>query len=324
MDLGKKLLRMGNWRNFNAVFFSMQMLIVLVMSHFMLWHGEPEGYLEIFKQRAFVEQFVVHVIIFTALCFFMRRIYRSAFQMGDRPLNMSRRMTMLVLKAWIFPLLVSVLFGYFYFSYFGHPWSLTDYMQRIFPLAVMLVIMVNLMYLLRYMMILFVTMLAQPSRVSMLGLGLQDQGRDAEDGVSHALLIDAVESTTDPVAVDQEGVLVEEKLQLSYSRRLYTADRDELVYACLEDHSVRVYLSDQKRCRYSGSLRQLIDWLGQDARFYATGTWVISRKYIDRIERTHSRTRLVYLKFPFQTNFSLSKEKVSEFLEWWEQGVPNE
>lgn len=56
-----------NRRTFYVIYWMFQSLIIFIGAHLILWHGEPEGFLEIFSVADYLPQYFIHVAVFFVL-----------------------------------------------------------------------------------------------------------------------------------------------------------------------------------------------------------------------------------------------------------------
>lgn len=290
-----------NWKRFNIVFWSLQGLLILFLSHFLLWHGEPEGYFEIFSVPGFVKQFIIHVMVLLMLAILIDRLHTREFLISEKPLRTPSRYRYYSLKFLLLPVILAIGFAYFCFKWFGGNWNIVTYIERIFPVFLLILVFINMIALTRHLMMKLVR--KQSFHRHYTKLLTEDICRKLE-------------------AIDLEKEWRRksvQKIPVFYKRTLIHIDAEDIVYARIENHSVKIYLPDGKKARYDGSLSRLIELIDADSRFYATGNWVINGHYVDKVENTYSRAKLIHLRIPFKERFSLSKERVSEFMRWLEE-----
>lgn len=310
-------MKLNNWKLFNLVFWTVNILLVLLVAHFILWNGEPEGYFEIFLAEGFVAQYLVNVGGLFLLIFLMDRIsYQSP--VTERHTHVPwQKLGRYFTKAFLLPLFLAFPFSYFYFVGFGGHWQWQVYLQRVVPILLLFVLFVNLVLLLRYLLLLLsvvqerVQVRWKVYRYTQISVEVI-QGKESS----------AAGRTDLPMVPDSEDKNVAERsIKVYHHRNEEEVPLEKIVCACIEDRSVRVYLQDKKVCRYPESLSRLTESLHGDPRFFATGSWIINGHYVHEVRDTLTRKKYVYLRFPFEMHFSLPKERVSEFRQWLQEQV---
>ena len=139
-----------NWRTFYMIFWAVQVLIICIGAHLILWHGEPEGFFEIFSVANYVPQYLIHVAAFFILALVLDWFHQREFVKGGNVWLLPRQYVMYGLKTLGLPLLIAFPFAYLYFKWFGVSFDTTTYIQRVFPFFFMLVLLLNLIVLVRY------------------------------------------------------------------------------------------------------------------------------------------------------------------------------
>lgn len=292
-----------NRRTFYVIYWMFQSLIIFIGAHLILWHGEPEGFLEIFSVADYLPQYFIHVMVFFVLAIVLDHFHKQEYVKGVSSWLLPRRYVMYGVKTLVLPMLIAMPFAYLYFKFFGVSLDTRSYIQRVLPVFFMLVLLLNLIVLVRYALLRIAWMLAnQQAAQQKLAADVRRQDLTWK---------------TDMAAL--QGTDTRDR-EIEYSRDWvkYSAPLGRIAYCCVEHRSTMVYLDNGTYGRYAKSLTDLKDFIGSDPRFFSTGRWIVNRTYIEELEDSFSRKKFIVLRFPFQAKLSLPKEKVSEFRQWFD------
>jgi|GEM_PF-3125157 len=281
------------------MFWGVQTIIILLCAHLILWHGEPEGFWEIFAVKGFLGQYAIHVAAFFVLAGVLEFLHHLEFRKGGRQWLIPRHYAFYAIKTILLPICLALLFGYFYFQGFGVAFDGLRYIQRVLPFYLVVLLLLNLIVFIRRLLIRMAWSLVNKTGQEAM---LTGYGTGAE--ASRLTMMD--------------GAYDEKTIELYVNRDRMNVPITDLVYSCIENRSIRVYLRNGKVGRYHGTLTRLKDDVGDDPRIFATGQWIVNGLDVDKIEDTFSRKKLIKLDFPFEATLPLPKEKVSEFRHWLE------
>jgi len=280
---------------FYVMFWGVQAILILLGAHLILWHGEPEGFWDIFTLKGFLRQYVIHVVAFFVLAGVLELLHHWEFRKGEKEWLIPRHYAFYAMKTILLPICLAVPFGYFYFHSFGLTFDGWKYAQRVLPFYVIIVFLLNLIVFIRKLLIRMVWYLTNKAgQVEPVGGNVEEKEAGISKGGSGEIMT----------------------LELFFARDRMDIAISELVYGCIDNRSTMVYLRNGKVGRFHGTLTKLKEHIGDDPDFFVTGQWVVHGRYVDKIEDTFSRKKLIKLEFPFEARLSLPKEKVSEFKRW--------
>lgn len=296
-------LEINSWKRFNGIFWSLNAVVILLSAHLLLWHGEPEGFFEIFQVEGYMAQYLVHVGAFSVLIMVVDRLHLIELRRHHVAGSRRRAGWFYFVKVFVVPALLALPFAYGYFWWFGAPLDLAIYLQRVFPFFLFFLLLANAVLFLRYLL----------RRLVLL--------QQAKRPVHVRMVTNISLTVPDPKRTPELANSEDRILEIFYKRKRIEVPLGQIVCAYAEKGSIKVNLRDGKTGRYPYSLVKLKAFVGDDDRFFSTGTWIVNGQDIEAIKDTYSRLKHIHLKVPFEDVLSLPKEKVSEFRQWYEQGI---
>lgn len=303
-------MNLNKWRYFNNVFWGINVLMVVFVVHFLLWNNEPEGYFEIFNAEGFLPQFFVNAVALLLLVMLLDQLIQREFRIGDAPVTSARKFIFYLVKVLLLPLALAIPFAYGYFWWFGGDLEWKHYVQRVLPILFLFVVFVNLVLFVRYLLLRLALLQQQRRPIWNVNIYTQMGVRI----VTAQTPASSEQSNGEPQASCQ----ISPRIQLYYKKKRLDVDREEIVSAYFADHSVRVVLRDRRICRHELSLKNFIALFEGDPHFFATGRWIVNGHFIEKLEDTYSRKKIVRLQPPYEERFELPKERVSEFRRWFD------
>src|SRR5690606_9681877 len=91
-----------NRRTFHVIYWMFQSLIIFIGAHLILWHGEPEGFLEIFSVADYLPQYLIHVMVFFVLAIVLDHFHKQEYVKGVSSWLLPRRYVMYGVKTLVY------------------------------------------------------------------------------------------------------------------------------------------------------------------------------------------------------------------------------
>ncbi|CAM3438596.1 hypothetical protein [Sphingobacterium prati] len=264
-----------------AIFNICRFAVSIVGSYIVLSYGEPEGFLEIFREPGFGLQLTINTIGFFVLSLFISWLMNWQRPMVSKLKYGAMSWILLFLKGFLIPVTVLLILSYTYFYSFGKPFSLSTYSKVIFPIS-LLVIFVFVGFELILFGMYYSMVLARNARMLKLqrpALGNQSYREDdPDDTFGKFYKIELVERYA--VGFDRHG----EEHKLPYR-----------------------------------TLKRVKELIGEDPRFFSTANWVVQYEGIMEFKNdSNSRALKIYLKPPLNGYLNLNKMYKKAFWKWYE------